>query len=79
MVVTRIGGRIVLVDSSLARVVEDGKIKVYSSERDIAANKKPTAVYVAEEARKYAKILLDKITLSGSKADIDQLIKTVNS
>lgn len=79
MVVTKIGGKIVLVDSSLARVVEDGKIKVYSSEKDIAANKKPTAVYVAEEAKRYIKILLDKFTLSGNKVDIDQLIKSVNS
>ena len=79
MVVTRIGGRIVLVDSSLARVVEDGKIKVYSSEKDIAENKKPTVVYAAEEAKRYIKILLDKFTLSGNKVDIDQLIKSVNS
>lgn len=78
MVVTKIDGKIVLVDSSLARVVESGEIKVYSSENDIAAKKKPAKIYAADEAKKYMKILLDKFTLSGNKADIDQLIKTVN-
>lgn len=73
MVVTKIKGKIVLVDSQLARVVGDNKVEVYKNENEIAANNKPTMTYVANEAKKYINILLQKVSLTGRDQDIKEL------
>ena len=73
MVVTKIKGKIVLVDSQLARVIGDNKVEVYKNENEIAANSKPTMTYIANEAKKYISILLQKVSLTGRDQDIKEL------
>lgn len=73
MVVTKIKGKIVLVDSQLARVIGDNKVEVYKNENEIAANNKPTITYVANEAKRYISILLQKVSLAGRDEDIKEL------
>ena len=73
MVVTKIKGKIVLVDSQLARVIGDNKVEVYKNENEIAANSKPTMSYVANEAKKYISILLQIVSLTGREQDIKEL------
>ena len=73
MVVTKIKGKIVLVDSQLARVIGDNKVEVYKNENEIAANSKPTMTYIASEAKKYMSMLLQKVSLTGRDQDIKEL------
>ena len=73
MVVTKIKGKIVLIDSQLARVIGDNKVEVYRNENEIAANNKPTMTYIASEAKKYIGILLQKVSLTGRDQDIKEL------
>ena len=73
MVVTKIKGKIVLVDSQLARVIGDNKVEVYKNENEIAANNKPTMTYITSEARKYMSMLLQKVSLTGRDQDIKEL------
>ena len=73
MVVTKIKGKIVLVDSQLAIVIGDNKVEVYKNENEIAANSKPTMTYIANEAKKYISILLQKVSLTGRDQDIKEL------
>ena len=73
MVVTKIKGKIVLVDSQLARVIGDNKVEVYKNENEIAANSKPTMTYIASEAKRYINILLQKASLTGRDQDIKEL------
>ena len=73
MVVTKIKGKIVLVDSQLARVIGDNKVEVYKNENEIAANNQPTMTYIASEAKRYIGILLQKVSLVGRDEDIKEL------
>lgn len=78
MVVTLVGNKILLIDSKMVRVVKENKVELYANEQAALKEEKPSRVYLADEAKRYLNIILDKINLSGRKTDIDKLLEVAN-
>jgi len=79
MVVTLVDNKILLIDSKMVRVVEENKVELYVNEQAALRKEKPSRVYLADEAKKYLNIVLNKINISGRKSDIDRLIEVANA
>lgn len=79
MVVTLVDNKILLIDSKMVRVVEENKVELYANEQAALRKEKPSRVYLADEAKKYLNIVLNKINISGRKSDIDKLIEVANA
>ena len=75
MVVTVINDKVMLVDKNLARVANGDKVEVYASEQLAIQGKAPSKTYVANEAKGYLSIILDKLNLNGSDKAISKLLE----
>ena len=79
MVVALVDNRLLLVDNSMVRVVEEDKVELYANEQAALKKEKPSKVYLADEAKRYLKVVLNKFNLSGRKSDIDKLLEVANA
>lgn len=79
MVVALVDNRLLLVDNSMVRAVEENKVELYTNEQAALKKEKPSKVYLADEAKRYLKVVLNKFNLSGRKSDIDKLLEVANA